>query len=642
MFAKPKGAFFLNLEKIKDKLIILLGAGLTIFQIYTAATMPFPGMQQRSIHLGLGLALVFLIRTKIKSEDMTKRNLASLVGIVLAVLSIVTCFNVTLNWLDMAEPMRLTIPETSDKIFGIILMILVLWGTKMVTGWAMPLIAIFFLCYAYFGRYIPFPMFRHPGVRLSQIVAMGYMTTEGIFSNVLGVSTNQVFVFLLFGQLLESFGGSDFFLKLANSGFGRVRGGPAKVAIFGSALFGSISGSAVANVVGTGTITIPLMKKVGYDAKFAGAVESVASTGGLIMPPVMGAAAFIMADILGVPYWDICKAAALPAIMYYLALYICVDLRARALNLQGLSPEEVPNFKDVMKSGGHIYIAPLVVLVYVLAVLQYPADKACFYCCCLLVALCMTRRELREIMRRDWLQILVKTARSALTVIMACACAGLILLALQASGLILKLANILVALAAGKLWLLLILVMIGSIIMGMGLPASACYIILAILGAPAIVSLGVPPMAAHLFVLFFGAMSAITPPVAMAAFAAAPIAGAPSAQIGFTAWKMALPAFLIAFCMAFQPALVLIGTWNQILLSVFYCICGVFCMTVGLQGYMTKRVPVVRRWIWVVLGIMLIMPETVSSIVGLVVGVGMFFLERSLAKRQDKATATVS
>lgn len=619
------------LEKINDKLIILIGASLSLFQIYTAATMPFPGMQQRSIHLGLGLALVFLI--KLKAKNSKQQNYISFLGILLASISLISCFNVTLNWLDMAEPMRLTFPETSDFVFGTILILLVLLGTKLVTGYAMPLIALFFLAYAYFGKFIPFALLRHPGVRFSQLISMGYMGTEGIFSSVLGVSTNQVFIFLLFGQLLDSLGGGAFFLDLANSGFGKVRGGPAKVSILGSALFGSISGSAVANVVATGTITIPLMQKVGYSPAFSGAVSAVASTGGLIMPPVMGAAAFIMADILGIPYWDVCKAAAIPAILYYLALYICVDLRAKALHMHGLAENEIPRFKDVIKRAGYIYITPLVLLVYVLGVLQYPADKACFYCCCLLVLLSLTKKELRHVLAKDWLTILVKTAKSSMTVIMACSCAGLILLALQTSGLILKLANILVALSEGKLWLLLILVMVGSIIMGMGLPASACYIILAILGAPAIVSMGVPPVAAHLFVLFFGSMSAITPPVAMAAFAAAPIAKESSAKIGYLAWWMGLPAFLIAFCMTFQPALVMIGSFKNIAVSVFFCAVGVFSMTVGLQGYCFSQVSVLRRVLWVVSGVMLIAPETVSSLLGLAIAAVMFFVEKELYKR---------
>ena len=626
----PYGRAYLRVEKITDKLIILLGASLTLFQIYTAFYMPFPGMMQRSIHLGLGLALTFLVFPKKQPEREGKKTALFVVRLILCLAALAACFNVTFNWLDMAEPMRLTIPWKSDLIMGFVLIVLVLIATRMVTGWAMPIIALVFLLYAYFGKYMPSQLFRHPGVRFSQLVSMGYMTTEGIFSNVLGVSTNQVFIFLLFGQLLESLGGGAFFLNLANSVFGQVRGGPAKVAIFGSALFGSISGSAVANVASTGTITIPLMKKVGYDAKFAGAVESVASTGGLIMPPIMGAAAFIMADILGVSYWAVCKAAIIPAVLYYFALYVSVDLRARALNMKGLSPEEVPSFKKTIKAGGHIYILPLVVLVYALAVLQYPADKSCFMCCVLLVLLSLTKKELRQNLRKNWLNILVNTAKSSITVIMACACAGLVLLGLQSSGLVLKLSNILVALAGGRLGLLLILVMIGSIILGMGLPASACYIILAILGAPAIVSLGVPPLAAHMFVLYFGAMSAITPPVALAAFTAAPIAGAPASRIGYTAWMMALPSFIIAFCMVLQPELVLIGSWYNILKVIFFCVCGVFCLTVGIQGCLLRKVSPLRRIVWMVGGVLLIIPGIVTSLAGALICIVMALSEKGM------------
>lgn len=248
------------IEKISDRVAGLLAAALTIFQIYTALYMPLPGMAQRAVHLGLGLAIVYLYYPKKRPEKLVMKNLSYIFGIFCALLALTACLNVALNWGVMAKPMRLAIPWKSDKIFGVLLAILVLLGTKKVTGWAMPLIATVFLCYAYFGSYMP-GMFKHAGVKFGNLISMTYMCTEGIFSSILGVSTDQVFIFLLFGQLLETLGGSEFFLEWANSGFGKLRGGPAKVSIFGSALFGSISGSAVANVVGTGTITIPLMKK---------------------------------------------------------------------------------------------------------------------------------------------------------------------------------------------------------------------------------------------------------------------------------------------------------------------------------------------------------------------------------------------
>lgn len=588
----------MNPQKINDRLITIVAVAMCVFQLYTAFYMPFPGMQQRSIHLAFGLSLAFLIYPKQRPENPLKKNLSYAVGILLALLTFATCLNVAFNWLDMNEPMRLIQPTSTDKLLGFCLIVLVLMGTVKVVGWAMPVIGLVFLSYAYFGAKIPFPLLRHAGVKLPKLISMGYMTTEGIFSSVLGVSTTQVFIFLMFGQLLESLGGSDFFLNWANSGFGRFRGGPAKVAIFGSALFGSISGSAVANVVGTGTITIPLMKRVGYKSDFAGAVESVASTGGLIMPPVMGAAAFIMADTLGISYWEVCKAAVIPAILYYLSLYMSVDLKAKQLNLNGLPPEEIPDGKTLLKSQGWIYIPPLVILVFFLGVFQYPAYKACLYCCLLLIALAMLKKEQRSILKTQWLSILVNTAKSSVTVVMACSCAGIILLGLQSSGLILKLSNILISLSGGNLALLLFLVMVGSLIMGMGLPASACYAILCILAAPAIVKLGVPPLAAHLFVLYFGSMSAITPPVALAAFAAAPIAQESAVKIGFSAFKMATPSFLVAFCLAIQPELVMIGSAGEILFSVFICIAGVLCMAIGLQGYLAENESLIRRLLW--------------------------------------------
>ncbi len=620
----------MNLQKITDKLITAVAVAMCVFQLYTAFYMPFPGMQQRSIHLAFGLALAFLIYPKKRPENNIKKNISYITGILLALLAFVTCLNVAFHWLEMNEPMRLIQPAATDKVLGFCLIVLVLIGTVKVVGWAMPIIGLIFLAYAYFGAKIPFPLLRHAGVKLPKLISMGYMTTEGIFSSVLGVSTTQVFIFLMFGQLLESLGGSDFFLDWANSGFGRFRGGPAKVAIFGSALFGSISGSAVANVVGTGTITIPLMKRVGYRSDFAGAVESVASTGGLIMPPVMGAAAFIMADTLGISYWEVCKAAVIPAILYYLALYMSVDLKAKQLNLKGLPPEEIPDGKKLLRSQGWIYIPPLVILVFFLGVFQYPAYKACLYCCLLLIALAMLKKEQRGILKKEWLAILVKTAKSSVTVVMACSCAGIILLGLQSSGLILKLSNILISLSGGNLALLLFLVMLGSLIMGMGLPASACYAILCILAAPAIVKLGVPPLAAHLFVLYFGSMSAITPPVALAAFAAAPIAQDSAVKIGFSAFKMAAPSFLIAFCLAIQPELVMIGSVGEILFSIFICVAGVLCMAIGLQGYFTENEILVRRLVWVAAGILLILPQLPLTIAGAILSAGLLCTEKNL------------
>lgn len=604
------------IKKINDKLIIIVALALAAFQIYTAAFQFFPAMTQRSVHLGLGLAMIFLIYSTKKERKGWIGTALYILNIVLAVLAIVICMDVALNWMDMATGKRLVFPSTSDQIFGTILIIMVLVATKYRTGWAMPIIGLVFVLYARFGNYIPFDSLKHKGVAFTKIISMAHNCTEGIFSSTLGCSTEQIYIFLLFGSLLEILGGGQFFLDLANCALGKVRGGSAKAAIFSSALFGSISGSAVANVAATGSITIPLMKKSGYDAKYSGAVVAVAATGGLIMPPVMGAAAFLMADTVGITYWEVCMAAFIPALLYYLALVFAVDLRAGAQGLKGVDPSDIPKIGNVMKHYSWVYIIPLFVLVYSMAAMKLPAYRSCIYAIYTMLLLALPQKEMRKKLKENWVNILVGTSKSCLTAMIACACAGLILLGLQTSGLISKLSSVMIAIAQGRLILLLLLVALTSIILGMGLPAAACYILLAITAAPALVQMGVPKIAAHIFVLYFGSISAITPPVAMAAFAAGPIAKESSSKIGYCAFYVAIPALLVAFCLAVQPELCLIGTIPSIILAIVFCLIGVFAMCVGLQGFLVYQLPVWRRVLWAAAGCCMILPERISSYIG--------------------------
>ena len=337
-----------------------------------------------------------------------------------------------------------------------------------------------------------------------------------------------------------------------------------------------------------------------------------------------------MAETIGCSYWQVCVAAIFPALLYYLAVFITVDFRAGSLGLQGLPESEIPKFKDTMKDGGLVFLPPLIVLIVALAVFQISCGRACFYCCCLLVALALFKKDLREKLFHNIADILFGTAKSSLTVIMACACAGVVLLGLQSSGLILKISNIMISLANGNLIVLGILIMITSIILGMGLPASACYVVLAILAAPSLVQLGVPKMAAHLFVLYFGAMSAITPPVAMAAFAAGPIADESSVKIGYSAWYIALPSFLIAFCMILQPELCLIGNFGDIVVTIIFCIAGVTCMAIGLQGYVNYQLPIWRRIFWSIAGVLLIMPQLSTSLCGTAIAIVMVLTDKHI------------
>lgn len=609
-----------RIEKVSRYCVIGLSILLFAFQIFTAAYQPFGGSLQRSIHLGLGLAIAFLSYPLFEGKGKTnpKVRLAfDILGFVLAIAALVCCGYVAVNWFEMAEPMRQIFPLKADYILGSILFVLVFISTVKVCGWAMPIIAVIFCAYALFGKYIPIASLRHPGVNYKQLISMGYLAQEGIFSSMLGVSSTQIFIFLVFGSILNNLQGGEFFLNWANSGFGRKRGGPAKIAVFGSAMFGSISGSAVANVAGTGTITIPMMKRVGYDPHDAGAVEAVASTGGMIMPPVMGSAAFLMSEITGCSYWDVCKCSIIPVILYYLVLYVAVDLKARKNNLHGLPESEIPKGIPLLKKYGYVYLPPLIALIVCLSVFQLSPNKSAVLACALLVALACTKKELRQKLKENWLKIIVDACVSSLTVITACAAAGMILLGLQTSGLITKLSNVLVTISGSNLYLLLILVMLASILIGMGLPATESYMLLAILAAPALVVLGVPKLVAHYFVLFFGNLSAITPPVAMAAFAAAPIAQASGAKIGYKAWKIALPLFLIGYCIPLAPSLCLQGTFVEILQSAVFCLIGSVSFAIGMEQQLVHAIKWWRAVLYCVAGVLMILPETITSLIGL-------------------------
>ncbi|KYH32208.1 TRAP transporter permease [Neomoorella mulderi] len=602
------------MDKIVKFLIVILGFALSAFQVYTAATMPFTAMIQRSVHLGLGMALVFLVYPVAKRKEGIGSLAGQVLDLMLMLLALISCLYVSVNWEALSEPERLSNPTIWDMCFGVIAFLLVLEGTRRVAGPALPIIALVALLYIFTGPWMPGEL-KHPGASLQNVISLGYMFNEGIFGSPIEASASMVFIFILFGQFLQSLRGSDFFLTLANSLVGTLRGGPAKVAIFASGFFGSISGSAVANVVGTGSVTIPLMKRVGYKPEFAGAVESVASTGGLIMPPVMGAAAFIMAEIVGISYWSIVVAAIIPALLYYVGLYIAVDLRARRRQLSGLPREDVPRFGEVLRQNGWVYITPLAVLVLLLGIYQYSPARACFWSIVILISLCSVKRELRPLLKGA-LDIFTQAAKNALVVIMACACAGLVLLMFQVTGLGLKFSSILIALAGENLLLLMFLVMTASLILGMGLPATACYIILALLAAPAIVELGGEVMAAHLFVMYFGALSAITPPVCLAAYAASGISGASPMRTGFVAWRIALPIFLVAYCFVLQPELLMIGKPLDIVIVSVSCLAGVAAMAVGLEGYWLAEIGIARRLLWIIAGALLIWPNHYLTVGG--------------------------
>jgi TRAP transporter 4TM/12TM fusion protein len=604
-----------------------VAVAMSAFHLYTAGHAVMTAMVQRSVHLAFALVLIFLLYSR---SGRAARTVAIL-DWVLVGLSLVGCLYVTWNWDALSEATRIANPTALDLSFGAVTTLLVLEATRRTAGPALPIVALCFIAYAFLGPWMPGAL-AHPGIPIDQFIGMNYLFTEGIFGAPLGVSATFVVIFIVFGAFLEESGGGRFFIDLACSAFGAVRGGPAKIAIVASGFFGMISGSAVANVVGSGTFTIPLMKRVGYSPPFAAAVEAVASTGGMIMPPVMGAAAFIMAEILGVSYLSICLAAAIPALLYFISLYTFIDLEAMKLGLRGIPDADRPDLRRVLAAGAHLLLPP-VVLIYLLAVVQWSAMKAGFYAIVATIVVAMLRQGTR-LTPGKLVAALRKGAIGTLQVAAVCACAGIVISVVSITGLGLTLSSILINLAQGYLPLALLLTMCASLLLGMGLPATPCYIILAVLAAPAIVELGVPRLSAHLFVFYFGCLSAITPPVAVAAYAAAAIAGSNPMRTGYVAWRLGLTAFIVPYMFVYGPPLLMLGAPLEILLATATAVVGVLLFAAGIQGYGLIAMAGLERWTTVGAALLLIKPGWKTDLVGLVVALSIGMIQLSRRRRQ--------
>lgn len=523
-----------------------------------------------------------------------------------------------------------------DFIVGLIAVVLVLEAARRAVGLPITIIAIAFLIYAYYGPYFPAFM-AHRGQDLESIVNLMYFTTDGIFGTPISVSATFIFVFLLFGAFLVKTGVGQYFNDLAVALAGKLIGGPAKVAVFSSALQGTISGSSVANVVTSGSYTIPMMKKLGYRKEFAGAVEAAASTGGQLMPPIMGAAAFLMVEFIGrgITYWDIAKAAAIPALLYFTGIWIMTHFEAKRVGLKGLRDDQMPNRQEVFKK---IYLLLPIVAIIILMLTGTPVMHAALYGIIISIGVTMFNKETR-LKPKDVIDALVEGARTALGVVAATACAGIIVGVVVKTGLGLSLANSLVALAGGSIILTLIFVMIASLILGMGAPTTANYVITSTIAAPAIVALLSPNtpqelvpvvvlLSAHFFVFYFGIIADITPPVALAAFAASGISGGDPIKTGVNSAKLAIAAFIIPYMIVFSPALLMIDTTiPQILWVVFTAITGMVAIGAGVIGYWYRKLFWFERIILIAAGLLLIYPEKFSDWVGLGIFIVMFVIQ---------------
>lgn len=592
------------------KFVSALAITFSIFQLYTATFGVLDAQLQRAVHLGFGLALVYLLYPSRKRWSRTKVHPFD---VVLAILGAASPAYIVLEYQQLV--LRSGTVTTSDLAVGLIGILLVVEATRRVVGIPMVMVVLCFIAYAFAGPYMP-GVLAHRGLTLNQLVGHLYFTTEGIFGIPLGVSSTFIFLFILFGAYLESTGLGKFFIDLANSIAGWASGGPAKVAVLSSGLMGTVSGSSVANVVGTGSLTIPMMKKLGYHKNFAGAVEAAASTGGQLMPPVMGAAAFLMAEFVGVPYIDIVKAAVVPALLYFTGVWLGVHFEAKRSNLKGLPREQLPKFGRLFIERGHLAL-PLVVIVYLL-VSGYTPMRAALVAIVLSIV-CSALRKSTRMKPIEIVRGLDKGARNVLSVLVACASAGIVIGVVTKTGVGLKLASGLLALSGGLLLPTLFFTMITAIVLGMGVPTTANYVITSTIAAPAIIQMGVPVLAAHMFVFYFGIIADVTPPVALAAFAGAGIAGGNALKTGINASKLAIAAFIIPYMFVLSPVILMVdATIGNVLLATMTAIIGMVALSSALIGYLVDNCRAYERIILIAGGLMMIKPGMLTDIAGFV------------------------
>jgi len=587
--------------------LTLIAVGMGLFQLYTALFGVYTAMWQRSIHLAFGFLLVFI------PSASARKNKAWAVGdILLSLLGIMTTVYIISNFDDIIA--RFGNPTLADLVWGAVATFLVLEITRRVTGWVLPAIGLLFIIYAYLGPYMP-GVFKHRGYDWTRIIHQLYLTTEGIYGIPLGVSTDFVYLFILFGGFLTLTGTGEFYIDLANSLVGKSRGGPAKVAVVSSALFGTISGSAVANVASTGAFTIPLMKKTGYDPNFAGAVEASASTGGQLMPPIMGAAAFVMAEFLRVPYLEIAKAAIIPAVIYFGAIFTSVHFEALRTGLKGLPREQIPNFWKLLCRKGYLLL-PLLVLLFLMVVVRWDIMKVAVFSVLTCVAIAIVDRS-TQFNFEKFLKAFSSITRSVVVVIASCALAGIIVGIVNLTGVGLRLSSMLIALVGHNVTLILIVMMVVSIILGMGLPTTPAYIILAVLAVPSVVELGIPPLSAHFFIFYFGMLSMVTPPVALAVSTAVGIAEGEFWRIAKNAVKLTLAAFILPYFFVFDAVLLGQGSFLKIFFVATTAIIGAFFLSAATIGWMFKKVSFWERGILFLSSICLLHPSYLLSFLGL-------------------------
>ena len=603
------------------------------FQIYaTAGIGAVDSPLLRGFHLSAVMMLIFLWRYG-ASKNSKDSYLKIIIDIMLAIAAASVAVYIWWQLPVIQTRMQYIDPLTDlDMFFGVLVIFLTLEITRRTAGWPLVIVAVVAIIYALFGQYLPEAL-AHRGSSLEELVELMFLVPDGIYGVPLGNACTIVFAFIVFGSLLAETNMSGLFMDLACYLTRNAKGGPAKAAVCGSAFFGTISGSAVANVYATGTFTIPLMKRAGYAPHFAGAVEAVASTGGQIMPPIMGAAAFIMADMSELGYIEVVKGAVLPAVLYYLALLFMVHFEACSKDLGSLPPEAIPSRSSVFR---RLYqLLPIVVLIVFLSSGRSVMQSAYLSSVSILI-LSLFSSETR-LNLNGWMNLCVATAKNVLMIAACCACSGIVVGVLTLTGAGFSFMNGIMGLAGDSLFILLLLLMITCMILGMGVPTAPAYIIVAALGAAGLIKAGVMPIAAHMFVLYFAVLSVITPPVCLASFAGAAVAETDAMKTGFTAIRLGLAAYIIPFMFVYEPALLLQGELSTIIPAVITALVGIWALAAGSIGWLFTRATIVERVALYIGGLCMIFPGTITDIIGASCVGGVIFIQIIRKKTQKNA-----
>ncbi len=604
--------------------VYIIGIAASTFHIWVNTIGVMPGIYRNAVHLGFVMVLAFFFYPMFKRKPQRGFSF----DIFLALLACVVALYILL-FEEELHLERGSVPIMRDYIFAAIAIVILLVGTYRAAGWIIPALSIFFLAYALFlGQYIP-GTFHHRGISLGRLLYRMYLTDEGIFGIVCTVSSTYVYLFILFGAFLLKSGAGDFIIRLAQALTGRRVGGPAKIAVISSGFMGSVSGSAVANTVATGSFTIPLMKRIGYKPAIAGGVEAAASTGGQLMPPIMGAGAFIMAQWTGISYLHIIAVAAIPAVMYFLSVGFFVHVEALKMGMKPMDKEEIPDLKGVLRQGA-VFLIPVVLLVLLLVRGFTPTYAACISMLAIVIV-SWFRKETR-MGWRDILDALHIGARNSVSTAAILICAGIVIGIVGITGVGVTFSGMVIDLSGGHLFWAIVLVMLASLVLGMGLPVTASYIFLAVLAAPALQQLGISLLAAHMIIFWYSQDANVTPPVCLAAYSASGIAGSKPMETGIAAWSLAKGLYIIPFLFAYTP-LLFEGPVHEVLITAVSATLGLIAFTATIQGYYLRKLLHWERGLLGLATLGLLWPNTTFRSMGFLI-LGSIYLTQKLAARR--------